>query len=488
MQPYRKKERFLLPGYSGKYFGKDPFLNMENNAKENGAMNIHFIGVGGVSMSTLAAVSAKGGMTVTGSDRAPSAVTERLEESGIRVFCPQSAENLDKAGRIDRVVYTAAIPEDNPELKEARRRGIPCMRRSEYLGQLMKQYSVRIGVSGTHGKSSTTGMLAHLFLEAGKNPTVACGAELCELHSAYRLGGSEHFVYEACEYKDAFLDFFPTVAVMLNMEMDHVDYYHSMEQMERSYISSAKDAKAVVLNGDDPHLRSVAERLKGVWVVKAGVNSIDCDYRAADIQMKGGFASFDFYKENEKLARICLGVPGRHHVYNALCAGAAAHLCGLSPKEIAKGIGTYQGILRRFEYKGQHKGAKIYDDYAHHPTEIAATLRTAKEMLPEGGRLFCVFQPHTYSRTAGLFEDFVKALSLCDRLYLAPIYAAREQNTYGVSSEQLAERIQGAECLQTFEEIAGRLESELSEGDILLTMGAGNAYKAGELLISEDQE
>ena len=203
-------------------------------------------------------------MTVTGSDRAPSAVTKRLEESGIRVFCPQSAENLDKAGRIDRVVYTAAIPEDNPELKEARRRGIPCMRRSEYLGQLMKQYSVRIGVSGTHGKSSTTGMLAHLFLEAGNNPTVACGAELCELHSAYRLGGREQFVYEACEYKDAFLDFFPTVAVMLNMEMDHVDYYHSMEQMERSYISSAKDAKAVVLNGDDPHLRSVAERLKGV--------------------------------------------------------------------------------------------------------------------------------------------------------------------------------------------------------------------------------
>ena len=301
MQPNRKKERFLLPGNSGKYFGKDPFLNMENNAKENGAMNIHFIGVGGVSMSTLAAVSAKGGMTVTGSDRAPSAVTERLEESGIRVFCPQSAENLDKAGRIDRVVYTAAIPEDNPELKEARRRGIPCMRRSEYLGQLMKQYSVRIGVSGTHGKSSTTGMLAHLFLEAGNNPTVACGAELCELHSAYRLGGREQFVYEACEYKDAFLDFFPTVAVMLNMEMDHVDYYHSMEQMERSYISSAKDAKAVVLNGDDPHLRSVAERLKGVWVVKVGVNSFDCDYRAADIQMKGGFASFDFYKENEKL-------------------------------------------------------------------------------------------------------------------------------------------------------------------------------------------
>lgn len=361
------------------------------------------------------------------------------------------------------------------------------MRRSEYLGQLMKQYSVRIGVSGTHGKSSTTGMLAHIFLEAGKNPTVACGAELCELHSAYRLGGGEHFVYEACEYKDAFLDFFPTVAVMLNMEMDHVDYYHSMEQMEQSYISSAKDAKAVVLNCDDLHLRSVAEKLRGVWVVKVGVDSRDCDYRATDIRMRGGFASFDFCKENEKLARICLCVPGSHHVYNALCAGAAAHLCGLSPEEIAQGIGTYRGILRRFEYKGQYVGAKIYDDYAHHPTEIAATLRTAREMLPEKGRLFCVFQPHTYSRTAGLFENFVEALSLCDRLYLAPIYAAREQNTYGVSSDQLAERIRGAECLQTFEEIAHRLKSELSEGDLLLTMGAGNAYRVGELLISENR-
>lgn len=447
--------------------------------------HIHFIGIGGISMSTLAAIALKKGYRVTGSDRAMTPLTEKLAAMGIQINCPQSAENIEAP---DAVVYTAAIREDNPELAEAQRRGIPCIVRSKYLGELMQAYPCRIGVSGTHGKSSTTGMLAHIFIKAGKDPIVACGAELPELHGAYRLGSGEHFIYEACEYKDSFLDFHPTIAVMLNMEMDHVDYYRSMEQMEESYIRSAKEAGAVVANWDDPRVRSAASSLKNTWVVKVSTERTDADYLAKDIRLERGLASFDLLKGSRKLCRICLKVPGIHHVHNGLCAAAVAHICGISEEDIAAGLSDYKGVLRRFEYKGNFNGAEIYDDYAHHPTEIAVTLAAAREMKGEKGRLFCVFQPHTYSRTAGLFGDFVTALSGCDRLILAPIYAAREQNTFGVSSEQLAERIPGACVMESFEEIAEQLAKELREGDILLTMGAGNAYRTGEYLLNKETD
>ncbi len=448
--------------------------------KSENIKNIHFIGIGGISMSSLAAIAKKRGYIVSGSDRTPSSLTERLENMGISIHYPQAAENIENP---DLVVYTAAIAEDNPELAVARDRGIRCITRSAYLGELMKEYPVRIGVSGTHGKSSTTGLLSQIFMAADMDPTVTCGAEIPEFDSAYRLGGGEHFIYEACEYKDSFLDFYPSVAVILNIEMDHVDYYHSMEQMRESYKKSAKDAGAVVVNWDDPEVRAVAEKLEGVWVIRAGVENPLADYNAVNVTLCRGFASFDLMKENEKLCTVRLRIPGLHHVHNAVCAAAAAHICGIDPEQISRGISDFKGIRRRFEYKGNYNGVEIYDDYAHHPTEVEATLKTAREMTGETGRLFCVFQPHTYSRTAGLFDDFVKALSGTDRLILAPIYAAREKNIYGISSKDLAKHIPGAVTVESFEEAAALLADALKEGDLLLTMGAGNAFKVGDLLL-----
>lgn len=447
----------------------------------NTVQKIHFIGIGGISMSSLAAISKKRGYQVTGSDSTASPLTEKLTALyDIPVFVPQREENITDA---DLVVYTAAIGEDNPELAMARRKNIPTVTRSVFLGQLMKEYEVRLGVSGTHGKSSTTGMLAHIFMAAGQDPTIACGAELPSISGAYKLGAGAHFIYEACEYKDSFLDFYPSIALWLNMEMDHVDYFKSMEQMMASYVASAKDAGAVVVNWDDENCRKAGARLQGVWLVKTGYEREDVDYSAKNISLAGGLASFDLYNESAFLCRIDLKIPGLHHVHNALCAAAGAHICGISPEDIAEGLACFCGISRRFEYKGSVGGVRVYDDYAHHPTEIVATLETAHRMLEGKGRLFCVFQPHTYSRTKGFFEEFVSALSGADHLILAPIYAAREQNTYGVSSKDLAERLQGVRVMDDFEEIAVCLKKEMKEGDLLLTMGAGLAFKCGEIFL-----
>lgn len=448
---------------------------------------LHFIGIGGVSMSTLALIARKNGNTVTGSDRQESKVTQRLRDAGIKVFCPQRAENI---GRADRVVYTAAISPENPEYAEAVRRGLPLVRRSEYLGEIMKNYSVRIGVSGTHGKSSTTGMLSAIFTEAGADPTVACGADLSTQLGAYRDGGGEHFIYEACEYKDSFLDFYPSIAVILNIEMDHPDYFKDLSQMKTSYLRSTEHAGAVVINWDDGNARDVASGIGGAWIVKTGFEDPQgaYDYSARNITFSLGCASFDLMKENLLLGRVELSVPGLHHVHNALCAAACAHVCGLDSDAIIRGLCGFTGVKRRFEYLGTVCGARYYDDYAHHPTEIAATLKTARAILSgTDGRLFCVFQPHTYSRTAKLFEDFVRELSQTDRLFLMPIYAARETNTYGVSSDRIAGRVKGARAYEGTEEIARELKNELRPGDLLLTMGAGEAYKVGTLLLEESR-
>ena len=447
---------------------------------------IHFIGIGGISMSSLAAISKKRGYLVTGSDGVASPLTEKLTALyDIPVYVPQAQGNV---GDADLVVYTAAIREDNPELLEARRKNIPTMTRSAYLGQLMREYEVRLGVSGTHGKSSTTGMLAHVFMEAGEDPTIACGAELPSISGAFKLGGGAHFIYEACEYKDSFLDFYPSIALWLNMELDHVDYFKSMDQMMDSYIASAKDAGAVVVNWDDENCRKAGARLQGVWLVKVGYEREDVDYSAKNITLAGGLASFDLYNENAFLCRIELKIPGLHHVHNALCAAASAHICGISPEMIAKGLASFCGIARRFEYKGTVGGVRVYDDYAHHPTEIVATLDAARGMLDGKGRLFCVFQPHTYSRTKGFFKEFVSALSGADHLILAPIYAAREQNIYGVSSEDLAKEIKGARVMDDFKEIADLLHGEMKEGDMLLTTGAGLAFRCGEIFLAQSEK
>ena len=450
--------------------------------RENKKERIHFIGVGGISMSSLAAIAQSRGNVVSGSDHVCTPLTEHLRLSGVDVSYEHKAENVKNA---DRVVYTAAISEDNPEYAEAKRRGVPLVKRSVYLGEIMRSYPVRIGVSGTHGKSSTTGMLSNVFLASGSDPTVACGAVIKGLDSAYRLGTGEHFIYEACEYTDSFLDFFPSIALVLNIELDHVDYFKTIEQLRASFRRSISGAGAAVVNWDDPNVRIACASVPGVWLIKTGIEREDLDYRAVNLADEGGRYSFDLMKENEYLGRASLSVPGRHHVYNALCAAAAADICGIPRETIVKGLDGYQGVKRRFDYVGTYGGADIYDDYAHHPTEIRATLQTAREMC--AGRVFCVFQPHTFSRTLGLFSGFVDALSMADKLYLAPIYAAREPDTNAVSSEQLAAKIKNAETIPTFEEIAERLKKELRPGDMLLTMGAGCADRVGRLILNTDR-
>ena len=438
------------------------------------AKSIFFIGVGGINMSSLAHLTHRAGFRVGGSDRTKSALTERLRHEGIEIVYEHKKENIDP---YDAVVYTVAISPDNEEYLRAKERGIPCISRADYLGYLMTGYRRRIGISGMHGKSSCTSMCAQMLLSAGEEPTVLSGAELRSMGGAYCLGGRENFVFEACEYMDSFLDFNPNIAVVLNIEMDHVDYFHSMEQIRTSFLKYAqktgKNGFAVV-NGDDEEVARALSSYEGT-MLRFGIENGACEYLAKNLSCERGRWSFDLCERGEILCRVTLSVVGRHQIYNALATAAVGRLCGLSGKAIAKGLAEFSGAKRRMERKGRMQGAEVYDDYGHHPTEIRATLAGAKAIPTEGGRLFCVYQPHTYSRTAALLEEFSEAFGDADRVLFVDIYAARETDTLGVSSKLLAERVgEKASYAGSVENAAEMLRRELREGDAAIVMGAGN--------------
>ena len=453
---------------------------------------IHFIGVGGINMSSLALITQKRGYAVSGSDRTRTALTERLEGEGIRVFYDHLPEQV---ADVDAVVYTVAISADNPEYVRARERGIPCISRADYLGYLMTGYERRIGIAGMHGKSSCTSMCAQVMLEAGKEPTVLSGAELPLMEGAYHVGGEENFVFEACEYMDSFLDFNPTVAVILNIEMDHVDYFHSMEQIRHSYARYAArtgEGGTAVVNGDDPQVLLAMEEYAG-QVITFGIESREADFQARELRPVGGRYGFDLYRGGDFLCRIQLSVTGRHHVYNALACATVCILAGLSPEEIVTGLSHFTGATRRMEWKGFLNGGNVYDDYGHHPTEIRATLEGARGLVREGGRLICVYQPHTFSRTRALFEECASALSVADCAILIDIYPARETDTLGVSSRLLAEAIgERGEYIPDFEGAADYLRQRVTVADTVIIMGAGDIYKVfdclGESLTACDGE
>ena len=444
--------------------------------------HIYFIGIGGINMSSLALITKKRGYLVSGSDRTETALTKRLEGEGIPVFYSHRQEQVES---VDAVVYTVAISADNPEYVRARERGIPCISRADYLGYLMTGYERRIGIAGMHGKSSCTSMCAQVMLEAGREPTVLSGAELPLMEGAYHVGGEENFVFEACEYMDSFLDFNPTVAVILNIEMDHVDYFHSMEQIRESYrryaARTGKDGIAVI-NGDDPQVLLAMEGYEG-RVISFGIDAPDADFTARNLRTKDGRYGFDLYRGEEALGFLQLSVTGRHHVYNALACATVCVLAGLSPREIATGLSHFTGATRRMEWKGYLNGGEVYDDYGHHPTEIRATLEGARGMVREGGRLICVYQPHTYSRTHALFEEFVSALSVADHTILIDIYPARETDTLGVSSALVAEAIGSrGEYIPDFGGAADRLRACVRDRDTVVIMGAGDIYKVFDCL------
>lgn len=449
----------------------------------DGCKSIFFIGIGGITMSSLAHISHLHGYRIGGSDRTETALTDSLAECGIEIFYSHEAAHIDD---YDAVVYTVAVSPDNPEYKAAKQRGIPCISRADFLGYIMTGYKNRVGVSGMHGKSTCTSMCALAFTEAGGDPTVVSGAELAAMGGAYRIGGRDNFVFEACEYMDSFLDFNPTVAIVLNIEMDHVDYFSSMAQIRRSFASFMTltgDGGAAVINADDENVM-LAARAFGGKKITFSTKDPTADYSAANITFKKGRASFDILHRGEREVTLALSVPGAHNVYNALAAYAAARECGLDPERTARGLSAFTGAHRRMEYKGTFRGADVYDDYGHHPTEIRATLRTMREVA--GGRLVCVFQSHTYSRTAKLFSDFADALTLADRVFVADIYAARETDTMGVSGETLASEIVkcGGDAVYggSFERIAELLSDELHEGDTLVVVGAGDIYRLFPLL------
>ena len=449
----------------------------------DGAKHIHFIGVGGVMMSSLALITLGRGYAVSGTDRTCTAVTQALQQSGISVHYEHSAAAAEGA---DMVVYTVAISPDNPEYAYAKAEGIPCVSRADYLGYIMMGYVHRVGVAGMHGKSTCTSMCAQIFVDAGVDPTVLSGATTACLDGAYRIGGKQHFIFEACEYMDSFLDFNPSIAVLLNAEMEHVDYFKSMEQIRASfgkYAALTGESGFAVANCDDPEvMASLGSYLGGT--VTFGMENEYATFRAVNLTYQNGYPAFDVLLDGEFFAHIALSVPGRHNVYNALAATASAHLCGLCAQDIATGLHHFRGAGRRMEYKGRLNGAAVYDDYGHHPTEVAATLQGMSQMGFE--RVFCVFQPHTYSRTVQLADQFAGAFENAHHVILVDIYAAREKDSKGISSAKLASKIGARATYQPdLQKVAQQLGEQVSTRDAVVIMGAGDVYRLFELLSLE---
>ena len=446
------------------------------------ARTLFFVGIGGISMSSIAFVFKSKGYAVSGSDRAESAMTRKLSAAGITVHKGHDAANVHGA---DAVIYTGAVNEQNPEIAEAKRLGIPLVYRADALGYMMKKYETRIGVSGSHGKSTCTAMISHILIAAGKDPTVMCGAETAEMGGAYRVGEQKDFVFEACEYKDSFLGFFPTVSVVLNIDLDHTDYFtEGLEQIKASFRKYAEIALATengfaVANADD---ENTASALAGLPLVTFGMGE-NADFAARNISYEGGYAEFDIYARGEFFCRTRLSVPGEHNIYNALASAAACSLAGVEAEDIARYLADFTGLSRRFERKGSVRGAEVYIDYAHHPRELRAAVAAARKLCT--GRLLCVFEPHTYSRTASLFEEFAGSFAQADEIYFTDIYAAREVNTYGVSSEALAAATCGGIYAGSYETAAEMLKNSVSSGDMVLILGAGTVTEIADILTRE---
>lgn len=444
---------------------------------------IHFIGIGGISMSAIAEILKQAGHTVTGSDSSASSVTKRLTERGIPVFIGHRAEQIDGA---DIVVYTAAIHSDNPELSAAKAKGIPTYERCTVLGELMRSYRYPILVSGTHGKTTTTSMLATVFLEAEADPTVLVGGTLSDIDGNLRIGGDTYFISEACEYVESFLSFYPYLAIILDVEEDHLDYFRDLDHIISAFHrfgALVPKEGTVVVNGDDENALAAVRGLT-CNICTAGLDPKN-DYHAENIVFdERACAGFTVCTPNGEKTAVQLSVPGIHNVSNALCAFAAAQRFGLTADAIARGLHRFGGADRRFQYKGEFNGVAVYDDYAHHPTEIETTLKVGSAITK--GQLFIVFQPHTYSRTKALFHDFVKVLSQADRVILADIYAAREPDRHEVSSADVAREISGAVNLHSFREIADHLKREANPGDTIITVGAGDVFRIGELLLEKE--
>lgn len=445
----------------------------------------HLIGIGGVSMSPLAEVLSGDGLIISGSDIAESERTSLLREKGVEIHIGHDASNIPEGTQF--VVRTAAAHDDNPEIVFARENGIPVFERAQAWGAIMKGYRNALCISGTHGKTTTTSMCTHILMAAEKDPTVMIGGTLPLLHAGHRVGTGDTIVMESCEYYNSFLEFFPTVAVILNIEPDHLDFFSGIEDIKHSFTRFANNVDTdgyIVANFDD---ENTMDAIKGIdrKVVTFGM-SAKADVYARNVVQIGSLTRFDIMYKGRYVETATIHVPGEHNIKNALAAAAASLCLGIKPTAIKYGLAGFSGAARRFEFKGKFNGADVYDDYAHHPGEVKALIDAVESLGYK--RTIVVFQPHTYTRTTALFDDFVRQLKRPDIVYLAEIFAAREKNTLGISSKDLADKIDGARFYKTFGEIEDSLRATAQPGDIVLTVGAGNVYKIGEHLLENDHD
>lgn len=436
---------------------------------------VHLVGIGGVSMRPLGLVLKGMGLEVTGSDMNSSVSTDELIAQGIRVHIGHRAENV---GGADCVIRTAAVHNDNPEIAAARAAGIPVFERAQAWGVIMQAYKNAVCISGTHGKTTTTSMVTHILMEAQSDPTVMIGGYLPLIHAGHRVGNGDTIVLESCEYCDSFLNFFPTLAVVLNIEEDHLDYFKDLKAIENSFHSFAEMATSGILaNGDD---RNTLDAMEGLNYLTFGIADHDNIHGE---NYSNDWREFDVVCNGQFYCHLNLQVVGRHNALNALAAAGTAWMLGIPGETVAAGLARFTGAGRRMEFKGKFNGADVYDDYAHHPAELSATFDAVRSMGYQ--RVVVAFQPHTYSRTNALFDDFVRELQKPDQVVLAEIYAARERNTTGISSMDLVEKIPGAAYCETLPQVTEYLRQIAREGDVILTVGAGDIYRAGDALLKE---
>ncbi len=446
------------------------------------AKRIHFIGIGGSGMCPLAEILHSQGHYLTGSDNNESDTLKRIRALGIPVVMGQKAENIEGA---DMVVYTAALLPDNPELVAAKDSGIPTFERSKLFGYFTRNYDNCVGVCGTHGKTTVTSMLTHILIDNDFDPSAVIGGKLPLTGTNGRVGNSDILVCEACEYKDTFLDLTPDISVILNVDRDHMEYFKTLENLESSFRKFADmSTKAVIYNGDDKNTIDSIARVNGKAMISFGKNDC-CDYIAKNVDYhNGAFPCYDVYSKGELLGRVELSVPGDHNVLNSLAAISTAMYLGASFEQCQKSIATFKGAGRRFEFLGQFNGADIVDDYAHHPAELEVTLSAAKKM--DYKRVWAVFQPFTFSRTKMHLNAFAEALSIADKVVLTEIMGSREINTYGITTQDLADEIPDSVWFDTFPKVADYLKENIGEGDLVLTLGCGDVYKIAKIILNKD--
>ncbi|HOD01915.1 MAG: UDP-N-acetylmuramate--L-alanine ligase [Firmicutes bacterium ADurb.Bin300] len=450
--------------------------NVLNNSK-----SIHFIGIGGAGMCPLAEIFHSRGYKITGSDNNESDTLKRIRTLDIKVTLGHKAENVDGA---DMVVYTAALMPDNPELCAAREKGIPIFERSKLFGAYSRRFDNCVGISGTHGKTTVTAMATQILVQAGLSPSALIGGRLPLTNSNGVVGRSQHFICEACEYKNTFHELSPNVSVILNVDCDHMEFFKTEDNLIASFRHFARMAKScVIFNGDDEKTVKAVKAVSGKKLITFG-RSASNDCYATNIELlSGAFASFDVWYLGKKLGRIKLGIPGEHNIYNALAAICIALYCNADFRRCRQSLEAFKGAGRRFEILGEYKGAVIADDYAHHPKELEVTLKTAKAMRYK--RVWAVFQPFTFSRTKILLNDFARALSIADKVVLTKIMGSREKNIYGINTQDLANEIEGSVWFDSFDEVANHIKDNVKEGDLVITLGCGDVYKIAQKILGE---